>query len=40
MVGINNIGTNWSTSGDVNSFPGTSPYTPFIQVLSTPTKQW
>jgi hypothetical protein len=40
MVGINNIGTNWSTNGDVNSFPGTSPYTPFIQVISTPTKQW
>jgi hypothetical protein len=40
MVGINNIGTNWSTNGDVSSFPGTSPYTPFIQVISTPTKQW
>lgn len=40
MVGINNIGTNWSTNGDVSSFPGTAPYTPFIQVISTPTKQW
>jgi hypothetical protein len=40
MVGINNIGTNWSNNGDVNSFSGTAPYTPFIQVIGTPTKQW